>query len=80
MSNEFMEKMLKANKRTLIREVVFSHEDIKNMSNETIEKNAREISSEAIWKDSKAKDLFSLRVLDAQAPNIISKAKKRSYR
>ena len=72
---EFMDKMLKANKKTLIREVEFTHAEIKNMSLDDIEKNARQISSEANWKDRDAEKLFEYKVLETQAPSVLEKAR-----
>lgn len=75
---EFMDKMLKAQKKhnkTLIREVSLTYDDIMAMPLDEIETKAKEISSEAKWEDVKAKQLFEYKVLDAQAPRMIEKAR-----
>ena len=73
---EFMDKMLKANKKELIREVFYSHSEVLKMSLDEIKTNAMKISSEAIWSDLEAKQLFNYKVLKARAPTILKKGKK----
>ncbi|KAB7891361.1 hypothetical protein [Poseidonibacter ostreae] len=73
--SEFMDKVINNQKKKLIKEISFTCEEIKNMTDNEIKQKAISTSSNANWKHSDASRLFEHRILKIQAPTMIKRAR-----